>query len=83
MLRSASAVMCSTFCSSERRIEADGPNVPFPPHRIVNLKDHAEASEELAEILSDAAKTISLAAHPQRRRGIRGMWTKRGLPPRR
>jgi uncharacterized protein YukE len=64
------------------RIEVDGPNVPFPPHRIRNLEDHAEASEELAEILSDAAKTISRAARPRRRRGIRGMWTTRGLPPR-
>jgi hypothetical protein len=50
------------------RVETDGPNVTFPPARIITLNDHAEAAQELSAILSDAANTITKQMQNQARK---------------
>jgi hypothetical protein len=56
------------------RVELDGPEVPFPAHRIPTLKDHEAAATELAEILTAAAKRIEEGLKPTRR--SRSGWRK-------
>jgi hypothetical protein len=53
------------------RVQLDGPEVPFPAHRIPTLKNHEEAATELSEILMDAAKRIEAHLTPTRRSGWR------------
>jgi hypothetical protein len=53
------------------RIELDGPGVPFPQHRLRDLEAHAEASEDLSEILADAASKIGETLTPPRSRRSR------------
>jgi hypothetical protein len=53
------------------RLEVDGVNAPFPSERMPILKDHAEAADELAAILTDAVEQITRRLTAGRRRRFR------------
>ena len=50
------------------RIEIDGPEAPFPSHRIDDLRTHEAAATELASVLADAAERLRRVLIPGRRR---------------